>query len=85
MSELSLHWTRMPDASWSVQVRGGRRPHVLFTTVRPLRGPNGLVNESAGWIVGGRGFDTMCTVASFEEAKVRVEALFAMEYDSLAG
>lgn len=84
-----LDWTRLPDSSWAVYVHHdpptrsmARRS--LFTVVRPARGANGVVAAGAGWVVGGRGFETATLVPTLDDAKLRVEALFALEYDSLA-
>jgi hypothetical protein len=84
-----LDWTRQPDSSWAVYVHHdlptwSMTRRSLFTVVRPARGANGVVAAGAGWVVGGRGFEAATLVLTLDDAKLRVEALFALEYDSLA-
>jgi hypothetical protein len=91
-----LDWTRLPDSSWAVYVHHDHPTRAmarrlsnidayrsLFTVVRPARGANGVVAAGAGWVVGGRGFETATLVPTLDDAKLRVEAMFALEYDSL--
>ena len=89
-----LTWVRGSDGSWAVYSGGGAvitprsgnyRDRKLFAVVRPARNANGLIDKSGaesgvlGWVVGGTDFDVATWVPTFADAKLRVEALFALE------
>lgn len=50
-----------------------------FAFLRPAHDANGLISSRAGWVVSRGGFEDLAHYNTFDEAKLYVEALFALE------
>jgi hypothetical protein len=52
--------------------------HTLFAMVRPARAGDGLLAEHLGWVVTMSSFEDIKHFATLEEAKLHVEAVYAL-------
>ena len=50
----------------------------LFAMVRPARAGDGLLSEQLGWVVTMNSFDDIKHFATLDEAKLHVEAVYAL-------
>jgi hypothetical protein len=89
----TLHWEPGPAANmhgvhWIAQSWRPAKYHMTqqpytvksnFAYLRPAHDANGLYSARAGWVVSRGGFEDLAHYPSIDEAKLYVEALFALE------
>lgn len=85
MSQSTLTWRQnvhhLHEALRTFRMPGRKMPvHMLFSTVRPARAGDGLLSEQLGWVVTTTSFDDVKHFATLAEAKLHVEAIFALQY-----
>ena len=89
----ALHWVagdteHMHGVHWIAQSWRPATYHISkstymvktnFAYLRPAHDANGLINAKSGWVVSRGGFEDLAHYPTIDEAKLYVEALFALE------
>lgn len=87
--KVNLQWERL-GVTWSAltersaQYRRGSLYTVreTFAFIRPAYNYAGMLDENGGWVVTRNSFDEIRSFETFEEAKIYVESIFALESTS---